>query len=100
MQILVSWSQDSYQPAICAVEQALLGAAQDALSETRAVARQLFGAFAAAWPHRLHDLLDQMRPGPQAKMIQAIATYCPGNYPPKEFQATLGQQKQTGSYGE
>ena len=87
LQILVSWGQESYEAGICAVEQALLSAVQDALSETRAVARDLLGAFAAAWPHRIHDLLNQMRPALQAKMIQAIASYCPGKAWPTQLSA-------------
>lgn len=78
MQVLVTWECASYEPALLAVEQALVCASQDALSETRALGRQLFGAFAASWPHRIHDLLTHMQPSLQAKIIDAINAYSSG----------------------
>lgn len=62
------------------MEQALKSASEDALSETRALARQLFGAYSASWPHRMHDLLQQLSGNVQAKMIQAITAYRPGKH--------------------
>jgi hypothetical protein len=81
MQVLQSWEGHIYEAAIDSVERALLSACQDALSETRATARQMFGAFAEVWPHRIHDLLEQLQPNVQAKMIQAITAFCPGISP-------------------
>ena len=55
----------------------MLSACQDALSETRATARAMFGAFAAALPHRVGGLLGQLQASQQARMRQAIAAYEP-----------------------
>ncbi len=78
LQILETWEPQAYEPALSTVEQALLSASEDALSETRALARQLFGAYASHWQHRMHDLLQQMSGNLRAKMIQAITAYQPG----------------------
>ena len=78
MQILETWDPQACEPALLAVEQALMKASEDALSETRALARQLVGAYSASWQHRMHDLLQQMNGNLRAKMIQAITAYRPG----------------------
>lgn len=78
MQVLETWEPGEYETALLPVEQALTSASEDALSETRAIARQLFGAFGSCWQHRVHDLLQQMRPNLQAKIIDAIASYSSG----------------------
>ena len=75
LQVLESWEAATWAPAVLPVERAMLSACQDALSETRAIARSMFGAFAAALPHRVGGLLGQLHAGQQARMRQAIAAY-------------------------
>jgi hypothetical protein len=76
---------EAWPPAECErqlerVERAVLAAAQDAQAETRAVGRQLYGAFAHAWPQRAAAALARLQRDRQLqdKLMAAAQEYVPG----------------------
>lgn len=75
MQVLEEWQPHEYELALDAVERALVSACQDALAETRSVARVMFGTFSVKWPLHVRRLLERLQPTSQARMRKAIAEY-------------------------
>lgn len=79
------WEPADYERQLEAVERAVLAAVQDAQSETRAVGRCMYNAFAHAWPSQAYAMLSRLGQRDkqlQEKLAAAAAEYVPAGVQP------------------
>ena len=78
MQILADWEEDNKLKCQDLVEVSIRSAAQDSSSDTRAIGRSMYAAYARALPSRGQAFLKRMDTALQEKLNQAALTYISG----------------------
>ncbi len=79
VQVLEKWDPALLERHLDAIEAAILAAAQDAQSETRAAGRLMYAIYGSAWPQQASTMLQHIeRDRPlQEKLLQALEAYQP-----------------------
>lgn len=80
LQILEEWDPSLFEKHLEDVEGAILAAAQDAQSDTRAAGRLMYAVFASTWPAQANAMLQRVERDKslQEKLLQAVEGYRPG----------------------
>ena len=79
LQILEDWEADTCIKGLDLVEVSIRSAAQDSSSDTRAIGRSMYAAYARTLPARAEAFLRRMDTALQEKISQATLTYITGH---------------------
>ena len=83
------------------MEASIRSAAQDSSSDTRAIGRSMYAAYARAMPLRAEAFLRRMDTALQEKLSQATLTYIPGRFVGLHAQCiSLGRQGHVCAHGD